>query len=428
MNQQENNSGVVTRRTVIIFAACICIILAISQIEPIANAFSSIMDVLFPVFIGVVLAYIISPLESFFERRFARQFSSRSVRTCRRLSRGLGITLALLVLVAAIVLLLFLIIPEFLQSLSRLIDMLPSLTEKAGSWIGSVFDSESPLMHNLGEYIDSLGQSIVSWISGEFSSAVSGLLEGVISVFNFVLDFFIAIVVCVYALIEKRKFIAQFKKLIYAIFSPAHANDILDVARYGNHIFGKFITGKLITSSIVGIVTFAFMSLAGIPYALLSAGVIAVTNVIPFFGPFIGGIPTALIILLTDFRQGIIYIVFLFILQQIEGNIIEPLVMEDKTGVSKFWITVALLVCGGMFGVVGMIFSVPIFAVLFYVIKIAVERSLIKKELPLSPEEYLGVGSIDPETKELRPIPETAPKKKLRDVIREWRERKIHKD
>ena len=164
------------------------------------------------------------------------------------------------------------------------------------------------------------------------------------------------------------------------------------------------------------------------PYALLSAGIIAVTNVIPFFGPFIGGIPTALIVLLTDVKQGIIYIIFLVVLQQLEGNVIEPMIMEDRIGVSKFWITTALLLFGGVFGLAGMIFSVPLIAVLFYIIRIYTARSLTKKSLPLSSEEYTNVGSVDVETGKLCPPPQNIPRKNLRATLKEWRARIRHKD
>ena len=170
------------------------------------------------------------------------------------------------------------------------------------------------------------------------------------------------------------------------------------------------------------------MSVMGMQYALLSACIIAITNVIPFFGPFIGGIPTAFFVLLTNTRHGIIYIIFLIILQQIEGNIIEPMIMEDKTGVSKFWITVALLFFGGVFGLAGMIFSVPLIAVLFYVIKLYVERSLAKKQLPIPSDEYKDAGAYDEQAKALVPPPPASPSKRLRDTLREWRERKRNKD
>lgn len=424
--ENGNNSRALNRRTVLVFAVCVVLIFLVAQFDAVKNVIGWIVNMLAPAFTGAVFAYIINPFCNIVEKGFLRLFDrSGKMRpvTKKRMSRGLGVLFSILLLLAVIALLLFLIIPEFLSSFDKLLDIAPSLIQKGGDWLANSIDSESAFGKHLGESIDSLASNLANWIGGELSTLIGGLLEGAISVVYFLLDFLISIIVCVYALLEKNKFLAQFKKLIYAFFSPARANDILDVARYGNDVFGKFISGKLLTSTVVGVVTFVFMSAMRMPYALLSAGIIAITNVIPFFGPFIGGIPTAFIILLTDARDGVIYIVFLVVLQQIEGNIIEPMIMEDRTGLSKFWVTVALLFCGGMFGLAGMIFSVPLFAVLFYVIKIAVDRSLAKKSLPLAGSAYVNVGSVDPETLEFLPVPEKAPRKKLRDTVAEWRAR-----
>ena len=291
-----------------------------------------------------------------------------------------------------------------------------------------MLNGDNTFVEHLGEYLDTLAQTLTGWIGGELSGLIGGLLEGAITVVYFLVDFLVSLVVCVYALFEKKKFVSQFKKLLYAMFKRERANDVLAVARYGNEVFGKFITGKLITSSIVGLTTFLFMTIMGMPYALLSAGIIAITNVIPFFGPFIGGIPTAFIVLITDVKQGLIYIIFLVVLQQLEGNIIEPMIMEDRTGVSKFWVTVALLFCGGVFGLPGMIFSVPLFAVLFYCIKIVVERKLVTKQLPISSDDYANVGSIDVESGAIYPVPEKRKKRTFKEVLAERKARKDMKN
>lgn len=426
-----NNSATVTRKTVIIFALVIGALLVITQSDAVKGTLSWLGGILSPILVGVVLAYVINPLCMFFEKRFKKLFSKSekmTAKTRHKLSRGLSILLSILFLLAVIVLLMFLIIPEFLESFKRLIDIAPSLVNKASDWLSDTLGSDNTFGQNIGQAIQGLEKTITDWVGGTLSSVISGLVAGATEVAMFVVDLIVSFVVCVYALLEKNRFLGQIKKIIFAIFSPANANDILNVARHGNSIFGKFIIGKLISSSIVGTITFLFMTAVGMPYALLSAGVIAVTNVIPFFGPFIGGIPTAFIILLTDARYGIIYIIFLLVLQQLEGNIIEPMIMEDRTGVSKFWITSAVIVFGGVFGIAGMIFSVPIIAIIFYVIRVAVERSLARKGMPIDSMTYRTVGSVDSESFELLPIPEQAPHKKFRDTLREWRDRITKKD
>lgn len=428
---KQQNNGLVTRRTVIIFALCIGAILLITQIDAVKSTLSWLGNTLSPILTGVVLAYVINPLCMFFEKRFKRLFArskKMSAKAKHRVSRGLSILLSILFLIAIIALLLFLIIPEFLDSFNKLIGIAPSLVEKGGDWLSDLLESDNTFGQNLVQAIQGLEKTLTDWFGGTLSSVIGGLISGATEVAFFIVDLLVSFVVCVYALLEKNRFLSQIKKIIFAVFSPKRANDILDVARHGNSVFGKFIIGKLISSSIVGTITFLFMTAVGMPYALLSAGVIAVTNIIPFFGPFIGGIPTAFIILLTDAQYGIIYVVFLVILQQLEGNIIEPMIMEDRTGVSKFWITSAVLFFGGVFGIVGMIFSVPIIAVLFYIIRLAVERSLARKGMPVNSMTYRTAGSVDPESMEILPIPEQPPHKKLRQTIREWRNRITKKD
>ena len=429
--ETNKSASIVTRRTVIIFAVCIALLLLITQIDAVHSTISWLGNILSPILIGVILAYIINPLCMFFEKRFKRYFAKSKKmkpRTKHRLARGLSILLSILILVAIIALLLFLIIPEFLDSFKRLIDIAPSLIEKGGDLLANSVKSDNTFGQNVAQAIQGLEQNITEWVGGTLSSVIGGLISGATEVAMFVVDLLVSFIVCIYALLEKNRFLCQIKKLIFALFSAKRANDILDVARYGNSIFGKFVIGKLISSSIVGIVTFLFMTAVGMPYALLSAGVVAVTNVIPFFGPFIGGIPTAFIILLTDVEYGIIFIVFLVVLQQIDGNIIQPMIIEDRTGVSKFWITSSVLIFGGVFGVGGMIFSVPIIAIIFYVIRIAVERSLVRKGFAVGSMTYRTVGAVDPESNELLPIPEQAPHKKFRDTVREWRDRVAKKN
>lgn len=418
-------------KTVMIFAVCICAILLISQIDAVKTVFSTTLSVMSPIIMGVIFAYIINPLDvavdNFISKRLEKNKKMKPS-TKRNIARTCSIALSMLSLLAGISLLLLLIIPEFWNSLVDFVEQSPETFAKISAWFNDFLESDNILVANIAQHVGSVGDMLSNWINNELSSAISGLVESVMVVFGFLFDFLVAMVICVYALIEKRKFMAQSKKIIFAIFKPSVANDILKVTRYSNEVFGKFISGKIITSTIVGILTFTFMSIMGMPFAFLSAGILAVTNVIPFFGPFIGGIPTALIVLISNPRQGIIYVIFMLILQQVEGNVIEPMIMEDRIGVSKFWITSALLVLGGVFGILGMIFSVPFIAVLFYCIKMYVERSLSKKGLPLPSAEYLHSGSVDLETGELRPAPPKHAGKKLGESFAEWRDRITHND
>ncbi len=421
MNTQKNNNDnfTVNAKTAVIFAICVAGLLFVARFDAIKGVFSWIASMLMPIFVGTMTAYILNPLTVFFESRSMKLFKKLKENPRKRLSRAISIIMSLVVLIAVVALLLFLIIPEFIQSLNKLIDMAPGLFENVLSIINDAKNSDNIFMVNLSQAIDDLVGKLGEWLESKLSVAVNGIIDIGITFVNFIFDMIVAVVVFVYAILEKDSFLAQSKKLLFAVFPKNIANDVLAIARYGNETFGKFITGKLVTSTIVGVLTFTFMSIMGMPYPLLAAGILCITNVIPFFGPFIGGIPTAFIVAITDFRQGVIYIIFMLVLQQIEGNVIEPMVMEDRTGVSKFWIIFAILFCGGVFGLAGMIFSVPIFAVLFYTIKMYVERSLAKKSLPVPSSSYRNAGGIDEENN-IMPIPEHSPRKRFGQAIREW--------
>ena len=402
----------VTLRVLIIFAVCFAILTIILNFDAVGSLFNQLAKILAPVFIGILLAYILNPLCKMLTARFEKRFKKRGKLPPQKIekrSRRLAVVISMFLLLAIIIALLFLIIPEFAENLQIFINRAPDLFKQVYSWLEEKQKADDSILGtisgNLLVFLQSLTDRVNNWLTGDVSALISAVGNGVIGVVSFLFDILIAFIICAYSLLEKNNFIAQSKKAVFAIFSPERANDILTTARYGNDVFGKYITGKVLTSTLVGILTFLFMSLFNMPYSLLASVIVAVTNVIPFFGPFIGGVPTAFIILITDVKQGIIYIVFLLVLQQIEGNILEPMIMEDRTGVSKFWVTFALLLFGGMFGIPGMILSLPLFAVIYYVAKVYVERRLVKRNLPTASSEYAEVGAIDPQTNELLPAP-----------------------
>lgn len=414
---EENTSGAAMRRTVFIFALCITAIILLSRIDAIKSAVGWLFGILSPILIGVVLAYIINPVYVWVEKLFLKAFAKckrMSNKWRLRLSHGLGVALSVSFMLAVIALLLFLIIPELLESLEKLIKLTPSIIDNASEWLNAQKDSDNIFMRNLSDIVAQALASISDWLKNKAADALGSVISSVYSVVMFIFDFLIAILVCIYALLEKKQFIAQSKKMLFALYNPEKANYILSAARYGNHIFGRIVSGKILTSAMIGVVTYIFMLIMKMPYALLSSAVVAVTNVIPFFGPFIGGIPTCFIIMLNDVRQGIIYGVFCIVIQQIEGNVISPKIAEEKTGVSQFWVTFALISCGGIFGLMGMLFSVPALAVLFYCIRIAVERRLREKGLPIPSAEYLNVDAYDTETESfvLHPDSEQLPAEK----------------
>jgi predicted PurR-regulated permease PerM len=229
----------------------------------------------------------------------------------------------------------------------------------------------------------------------KMQSIVLQVTTGVIQIGKFLLNIIIGFIVSVYVLFDKEKFCAQSKKVIYALANPKVANEIVLVARKSHEIFIGFIVGKIIDSVIIGLLTYVLMSMVGLPYALLVSVIVGVTNVIPFFGPFIGAIPSAILLFLDNPINGLYFLILVVIIQQIDGNIIGPKILGNSTGLSSFWVIVAILVSGGLFGVVGMLLGVPVFAVLFYLFTRLISYILRKKEFPVESSAYTNISHYD---------------------------------
>ena len=217
------------------------------------------------------------------------------------------------------------------------------------------------------------------------------------------LNILIGFVVACYVLGNVETFSAKCKKLLYSCFSVKNTDTILSAVRFTDRAFNGFINGKIIDSAIIGIICYIVCSILKMPYIVLVSVVVGVTNIIPVFGPFIGGIPTALIILLVSPTKALIYVIFIIVLQQIDGNIIGPKILGSSIGINGFWIMFAILLGGGLFGVVGMILAVPLFAVLYSGLEILVDKRLKNRGLATETAAYVDIVGIDPDT--LKPIP-----------------------
>ena len=206
---------------------------------------------------------------------------------------------------------------------------------------------------------------------------------------SWIMNILLGIIISIYMLINKDKLIAQVKKLLYAIFPETVANKTVNVTRKTHEIFGGFLTGKLLDSFIIGIICFVVMSIFDIKYALLISIIVGVTNIIPFFGPFIGAVPSVFFLMIVDFWQAVWFIVFIIILQQFDGNYLGPKILGSTIGLSPFWIIFSVIVMNGLFGIFGMFVGVPLFAIIYTLVKEFAENRLNKKELPVATDEYI---------------------------------------
>ena len=304
-------------------------------------------------------------------------------------------------------------IPELYKSIRDMIMNVPSQMNRFIREL-SEMNTENSTIGNIVESVMKEATTFVqNWMRtdllGRINDFMSGLTVGVLNFMREIMNILIGLIVSVYVLFSKEKFSKQSKKITYAIFKPSNANMILHLTIKSNEIFGGFIIGKIIDSAIIGVLCFAGLSILNMPYAMLVSVIVGVTNVIPFFGPYIGAIPSAILILLAEPKMGIYFIIFIIALQQFDGNVLGPKILGDSTGLSAFWVVFSILIGGGLFGVPGMILGVPTFAVVYYIVgmdnimPIRVQNDLPVKEI-LEHENIFVMDEYRAAHQDIRPI------------------------
>lgn len=378
--------------------------------------FKKTINILKPIIYGLAMAYILSPIVSFWEKKILYLLhnkikAKRIQKKASKIARSISILLTLIIAAAVLIILCLMVFPELINSLYSLIRTLPGQLKSFEKWFMAMIDSNSDFIYITETAITAITDYFETWLKTDLLKQVnmvfSGFTASVITLLSALLNIFVGMIVSIYVLSSKELFIGQVKKAVYAVFSAPRANYIVDTARASNRIFSGFISGKLIDSMIIGLICFLGCSILDMPYTVLVSVVVGVTNIIPFFGPYIGGIPTAFLILLADPLKGIYFIIFIIILQQIDGNIIGPKILGNSTGLSAFWVVFAILLGGGLFGFVGMILGVPVFAVIYYIIGNYINHRLVDKELPTDSYSYCYVTHLDYETSEFDHLKES---------------------
>ncbi len=378
----------------LVFGACILFYFALLRMDVISSAIGTVVGVLKPVIYGLVIAYILNPIMVFVEKHLETLSDKYfpNMKNTHKVCRGIGIAASIIVLLAIIVALFNMMIPELYRSIRNLAVTLPGQLNEAIDHLSDVMSGETALGQFFKTTLEEATAFLENWVRTDLLKQVnvmmSGLTVGVINVVSELFNLLIGLIISIYVLFGKETFSKQSKKNIYAIFPVSKANMILHLTAKGNQMFGGFIIGKIIDSAIIGVLCFIGLSVMKMPYTLLVSVIVGVTNVIPFFGPYIGAIPSAVLIMLSDPKMGIYFIIFILILQQLDGNIIGPKIIGDSTGLSAFWVVFAILLGGGLFGIVGMIMGVPAFAVIYYAISLFIDSLLERKNLPTDTECY----------------------------------------
>lgn len=368
-------------------AAVVAFFFMILRYEGIKAYFEVISAALQPVMIGIVLAYLLCPVAKFLERQLGR------VKWLARAARPLSVLLTLIFALGILGLFCALVLPQVAESIRSLVVDLPGLLEVQLARLQTYLQSDSDAAATAMQMIASVETFLMTWIKENLFSTVSNVAGSVLSVGSAIVNFVVSVVVTVYLLLDRERYLAQCRKLFYAVSQNKRFNRaVMEVLHQADQIFSGFISGKLLDSLIVGIICFVCLTVLKIPYAMLVSVIVGVTNIIPMFGPFIGAIPSAFLILLVSPSKCIVFVIFVVILQQVDGNIIGPRILGNSTGLSAFYVTVAMLLFGKLMGFVGMIVGVPLFATLYYIVKRLAEYSLRRQGMPVETAQYADAG------------------------------------
>ena len=381
-----------------VVAAAIVLFFFLEHFSVLWELMNTVGYILRPIFYGMVLAFLLLPVH----RRIFALLMDRFRETRdpwgrkRGILNGLSILLSLFLAFLLLYILLAMVLPQLYWSVVGLFNALPGYFQSVQRWLTD-FLADNPDIQQLvlgyyrsaasyvnqwmsSDLIPNLesASSTIAWLRAEILPQLTGVVSGVSTVlmalFALFKDIIVAVIVSVYLLARKDVFAAQAKKIVYSL-CPTRAADLLVAeTRRAYRIFSGFITGSLIDSFIVGVLCLLCFSIFHFPYPMLLAVVIGVTNVIPFFGPFIGGIPCGLLVLLVSPRQCLYFVLFIFVLQQIDGNILHPKILGDSVGLASFWVLFSVLLFGGLFGFAGLVLGVPLFAMFYSVVSRLVRR------------------------------------------------------
>lgn len=355
-----------------------------------------ILSAIRPILFGIVIAYVLNPLMKIYEKYiFSKLFGKlfgKNPKSAKKAARGLSLFLTLVTAIAVVTGLLLLIIPELYTNIERLVTNMPSYIRRGIEIIEKFLNDYPEVSNYVMEQYEEGTQHLLVWAREKLlpnaNTFITSLSLGVYGTLKVLLHIIIGLIVSVYILSSKENYSAMGRKLLYGFAKNEYAEKIIRFVKYVDERFGGFLIGKILDSAIVGVICFIVCSIAGIPYALLISVLVGVTNIIPFFGPFIGAIPSAVLVLLVSPIKALIFIIIILVIQQIDGNIIGPKILGNRTGLDSFGVIFAILFSGGIFGIVGLIIGVPMFAVIFGVINILCERRLKEKNLPTDSEAY----------------------------------------
>lgn len=346
------------------------------------------VDTLMPFVYGSVLAYLIYPVS----QAITAYLDKLTGEKYKKATFTIGIFAGLMIFGVAIYFLLWLLLPQLFDSIISIATGMPAMADSLSKWVRSILRDNEQLQEFAEVALETSSTELQSWMSGTLipnvQKFIANFSASVLSTVWGLFDFVIGIIVCIYILGSADKLKRQAKMIVKALLPERAADTIFNLVYETDQCFGGFIRGKLLDSLIIGIICFMCTSLMNIPYALLVSTIVGVTNIVPFFGPFIGAIPSAILILTVNPMQCLYFVIFIIVLQQFDGNILGPAILGQSTGLGSIWVLFSILIFGDMFGFVGMIIGVPLFSVIYFLISKYVFKMLRRKDMEAEIDDY----------------------------------------
>ncbi|MBR6790436.1 MAG: AI-2E family transporter [Oscillospiraceae bacterium] len=369
-------------------AAAAAIILAMIHPDKVSALARNFFDLLSPFIWGFALAYLLNPILNFTEDSIGQLTKNK---LSKKIVRVIGMLLTYAFAVLILWLFFKIVIPQLIDSVTSLAALITTWFNGITPWINQLitdYDLQNLDLAGFGTDTISKITSAVTDMLKSFSNAIPQVVQTAASLASGIFDIIMGIIISIYLLFSKEKFFAHGKKFLYAFFPKGFTEKTIEIAHESNRIFSGFISGKILDSAIIGVLCFICMSIFRWPYTMLISVIVGVTNVIPYFGPFIGAIPSALILLIVDPKIAVLFGIFILALQQLDGNVIGPKILGDSTGLSSFWVIFSITVFSSLLGPIGMFIGVPLFAVIYSLVRKLAAWRLESKGMPVDTKEY----------------------------------------
>ena len=384
---------------VVIFISILLVVI-FTNLPGFFTVLASIGKILSPLISGVVIAFLLNPLVNFVDCRLRPLLQKKlKAQTAKNLSRTAGIVMALIVAGILVYGFFAMLLPQLYESVMSIVDNAGTYFNSIETWATNVLEDNPDIQGYVDKGLEQLRGFIENWVKTTFLSDMSKLVTtvstSVIAVVTSLTNFIIGLVASIYMLWSKDTFRAQTKKIMVATMRPSAADRLLALGRNAYRIFNGFIIGKLIDSAIIGVLCYIGCEILKMPFTALVATIVGITNIIPFFGPIIGAVPSAFLILLVDPLKAFYFVIFVIVLQQLDGNVIGPKILGNTVGISGFWVLASITIAASIFGFAGMLLGVPVFALIYVLISDGVNARLRKKQHSTVTEDYRDIQTVE---------------------------------